>query len=151
MRAAWRTFVLESFIAAAVKGEEVSHILVTHTHTDHSPATRALKDLVGAPIVGMILIFWFLIIRPQQKKQKQHLSMVDSLRKGDKVVTNGGIFGTIVKVGDDRITLEIASKVQIQIERQQVARMDKKIAESKEDKEEDDDVEKKKVAKKESK
>ncbi len=77
--------------------------------------------------------------------------MVDSLRKGDKVVTNGGIFGTIVKVGDDRITLEIASKVQIQIERQQVARMDKKIAESKEDKEEDDDVEKKKVAKKESK
>ena len=77
--------------------------------------------------------------------------MVDSLRKGDKVVTNGGIFGTIVKVGDDRITLEIASKVQIQIERQQVARMDKKIAESKEDKEDDDDVEKKEVKKKESK
>ncbi len=77
--------------------------------------------------------------------------MVDSLRKGDKVVANGGIFGTIVKVGDDRITLEIASKVQIQIERQQVARMDKKIAESKEDKEDDDDVEKKEVKKKESK
>ena len=74
--------------------------------------------------------------------------MVDSLRKGDKVVTNGGIFGTILKVGDDRITLEIASKVQIQIERQQVARMDKKIAESKEDKDDDDDVEKKEVKKK---
>ena len=74
--------------------------------------------------------------------------MVDSLRKGDKVVTNGGIFGTILKVGDDRITLEIASKVQIQIERQQVARMDKKIAESKEDKEEDDDEVKKEVKKK---
>ena len=90
------------------------------------------------PLVLILGVFWFLIIRPQQKKQKQHLNMVDSLRKGDKVVTNGGIFGTIVKVGDDRITLEIASKVQIQIERQQVARMDKKIAESKEDKEEDD-------------
>ena len=100
------------------------------------------------PLVLILGVFWFLIIRPQQKKQKQHLSMVDSLRKGDKVVTNGGIFGTIVKVGDDRITLEIASKVQIQIERQQVARMDKKIAESKEDKEEDDDVEKKEVKKK---
>jgi len=95
------------------------------------------------PLVLILGVFWFLIIRPQQKKQKQHLNMVDSLRKGDKVVTNGGIFGTIIKVGDDRITLEIASKVQIQIERQQVARMDKKIAESKEDKEEDDDVEKK--------
>ena len=100
------------------------------------------------PLVLILGVFWFLIIRPQQKKQKQHLSMVDSLRKGDKVVTNGGIFGTIIKVGDDRITLEIASKVQIQIERQQVARMDKKIAESKEDKEEDDDVEKKEVKKK---
>ena len=101
------------------------------------------------PLVLILGVFWFLIIRPQQKKQKQHLSMVDSLRKGDKVVTNGGIFGTILKVGDDRITLEIASKVQIQIERQQVARMDKKIAESKEDKEEeDDDVEKKEVKKK---
>ena len=100
------------------------------------------------PLVLILGVFWFLIIRPQQKKQKQHLNMVDSLRKGDKVVTNGGIFGTIVKVGDDRITLEIASKVQIQIERQQVARMDKKIAESKEDKEEDNDVEKKEVKKK---
>ena len=75
--------------------------------------------------------------------------MVESLKKGDKVVSNGSIFGTIVKVGEDRITLEIASKVQIQIERQQVARMDKKAAESKGDKE--DDAEEKKAAKKLSK
>ena len=98
------------------------------------------------PLVLILGVFWFLIIRPQQKKQKEHGSMVDSLRKGDKVITNGGIFGTIVKVGDDRITLEIASKVQIQIERQQVARMDKKIAESKEDT--DDAAEEKEVKKK---
>ena len=98
------------------------------------------------PLVLILGVFWFLIIRPQQKKQKEHVSMVDSLRKGDKVITNGGIFGTIVKVGDDRITLEIASKVQIQIERQQVARMDKKIAESKEDT--DDAAEEKEVKKK---
>ena len=102
------------------------------------------------PLVLILGVFWFLIIRPQQKKQKEHVSMVDSLRKGDKVITNGGIFGTIVKVGDDRITLEIASKVQIQIERQQVARMDKKITESKEDKDDaSEEMEvKKKVAKK---
>ena len=98
------------------------------------------------PLVLILGVFWFLIIRPQQKKQKEHVRMVDSLRKGDKVISNGGIFGTIIKVGDDRITLEIASKVQIQIERQQVARMDKKVAESKEDKEvKDDDDEKKEV------
>jgi len=93
-------------------------------------------------------VFWFLIIRPQQKKKKEHLRMVDSLKKGDKVVTNEGIFGTIIKVGDDRVTLEVASKVQIQFERQQVARMDK-VAESKDDTDDDDDE--KKVVKKKTK
>ena len=83
------------------------------------------------PLVLILVVFWFLIIRPQQKKQKAHQRMVDSLSKGDKVVTNGGIFGTVVKVGDDRVILEVASKVQIHIERQQVARMDKKTVVSK--------------------
>ena len=70
--------------------------------------------------------------------------MVDSLRKGDKVVSNGGIFGTIVKVGDDRVTLEIASKVQIQLERQQVARTDKKAGGDIDDEEVKEEIEDKK-------
>jgi len=89
------------------------------------------------PLVLILGVFWFLIIRPQQKKQKEHQRMVDNLNKGDKVVTNGGIFGTIVKVGDDRITLEVASKVQINVERQQVSRMDKKSSVTKDEKEDD--------------
>jgi preprotein translocase subunit YajC len=101
------------------------------------------------PLVLILGVFWFLIIRPQQKKKKEHLLMVDSLKKGAKVVTNEGIFGTIIKVGDDRVTLEVASKVQIQFERQQVARMDKKVAESKDDTDDDDDE--KKVVKKKTK
>ena len=88
------------------------------------------------PLILILVVFWFLIIRPQQKKQKEHMRMVGGLQKGDKVVTNGGIFGTIIKVGDDRITLEVASKVNIQIERQQVARMDKQLVDNKELKEE---------------
>ena len=101
------------------------------------------------PLVLILGVFWFLIIRPQQKKKKEHLLMVDSLKKGAKVVTNEGIFGTIIKVGDDRFTLEVASKVHIQFERQQVARMDKKVAESKDDTDDDDDE--KKVVKKKTK
>ena len=89
------------------------------------------------PIILILVVFWFLIIRPQQKKQKEHQRMVDSLNKGDKIVTNGGIFGTIEKVGDDRITLEVASKVHINFERQQVSRMDKKSGVSNDEKEED--------------
>ena len=96
------------------------------------------------PLILILGVFWFLIIRPQQKKQKEHQRMVDSLRKGDKVVTNGGIFGTIVKVGDDRLTLEIASKIQIQLERNQVSRMDKKTGVNKDD----DDEEKEEIEEK---
>ena len=88
-----------------------------------------------------------MIIRPQQKKQKEHQRMVESLRKGDKVVTNGGIFGTIVKVGDDRLNLEIASKIQIQLERHQVSRMDKKTGVNKDD----DEEEKKEIEEKKEK
>ena len=99
------------------------------------------------PLVLILGVFWFLIIRPQQKKQKAHQRMVDSLSKGDKVVTNGGIFGTVVKVGDDRVTLEVASKVKIKFERHQVARMDKKEAEIKDDTDDDE----KKVVKKKTK
>ena len=88
-----------------------------------------------------------MIIRPQQKKQKEQQRMVDSLRKGDKIVTNGGIFGTIVKVGDDRLTLEIASKIQIQLERHQVSRMDKKTGVNKDDDEEKEEIEEKKEKK----
>ena len=73
--------------------------------------------------------------------------MVDSLRKGDKIVTNGGIFGTIVKVGDDRLTLEIASKIQIQLERHQVSRMDKKTGVNKDDDEEKEEIEEQKEKK----
>ncbi len=93
------------------------------------------------PLILILVVFWFLIIRPQQKKQKEHMRMVGSLQKGDKVVTNGGIFGTITKVGDDRITLEVANKVNIQIERQQVARMDKQFVDNKELKEEKEEKE----------
>ena len=89
------------------------------------------------PLVLILGVFWFLIIRPQQKKQKEHMRMVESLKKGDKVVSNGGIFGTIVKVGDDRITLEVASKVHINLERQQVSRMDIKPDVSRDGKEDD--------------
>ena len=96
------------------------------------------------PLVLILVVFWFLIIRPQQKKQKEHMRMVGNLQKGDQVVTNGGIFGTITKVGEDRITLEVASKVNIQIERQQVARMDKQLVDNKEVKEEKEVKSKKK-------
>ncbi len=76
-----------------------------------------------APLLMMVVfigIFYFLLIRPQQKKAKEHQNMVKALGVGDEVVTSGGILGKIVEVGDQFITLEIAPNVQIKVQRFQV-------------------------------
>ena len=75
------------------------------------------------PFILIFVVFYFLIIRPQQKKQKSHQKMLSNLNKGDQIVTAAGIHGTVTKLGEDIITVEIADKVRIQIDRSQVARL----------------------------
>ena len=74
------------------------------------------------PLVLIFVVFYFLIIRPQQKKVKDHKSMIDSLRRGDRIVTTGGIIGTVTKVtGDREIGLEIADGVRVRAMRSMIA------------------------------
>ncbi|MBF0287974.1 MAG: preprotein translocase subunit YajC [SAR324 cluster bacterium] len=75
------------------------------------------------PFIIIFVVFYFLLIRPQQKKQKAHQNMLNELKKGDQIVTNGGIHGTVYKLGDSVITIEIADKVKIQLDRPQIARI----------------------------
>ena len=65
------------------------------------------------PIVGMIAIFWFLLIRPQMRQQKAHREKVAGLKKGDQVVTAGGLIGRVVRVDDDYAEIEIAQGVRV--------------------------------------
>jgi preprotein translocase subunit YajC len=78
----------------------------------------------GLPMFVMmglfVVIFYFLLIRPQQKKQKEHQSMLSKLAAGDEIVTAGGILGRIVEIRDDFITVEIAENVRIKVQRFQV-------------------------------
>ncbi|MCE5243304.1 MAG: preprotein translocase subunit YajC [Syntrophobacteraceae bacterium] len=67
------------------------------------------------PLIFMVAIFYFLLIRPQQKKQKEHKNMLANLQRGDTVVTQGGIKGRIMGLTDTEITLEIAEKVRIKV------------------------------------
>ena len=60
------------------------------------------------PIILMFVIFYFLLIRPQQKRQKEHRSMISSLKKGDRIITSGGLHGRITGIDDTTLTLEIA-------------------------------------------
>ena len=73
------------------------------------------------PLILVFAIFWFLVIRPQQKRAKEHRGIVANLKKGDEVTTDSGIYGTILKVAEGSVTLEIAPKVSIRIQRARIA------------------------------
>jgi preprotein translocase subunit YajC len=73
------------------------------------------------PLVLMFAIFYFLLIRPQQKKAKQHKAMLAAVRKGDKVITSGGLHGEVTGVTDDVVTMEIAPKVRVKVSKGSIA------------------------------
>jgi len=73
------------------------------------------------PLIIIFAIFYFILIRPQQKKQKDQRQLLQNLRKGDKVVTTGGLQGTIASLSDTVVTLEIADKVKVKVGRSYIA------------------------------
>ena len=70
--------------------------------------------------IGLVVLFYFFLIRPQSKRQKEHRQMVNDLQKGEEVITSGGILGKITDVNDDFITLEIAKDVSLSIQKNAV-------------------------------
>lgn len=75
------------------------------------------------PFVLLFAIFWFALIRPQQREQKKRREMLSKLKRGDKVVTVGGIYGEIVAIKDDEVRLQIADKVEITIARSGIGQL----------------------------
>ncbi len=75
------------------------------------------------PLVLMFVVLYFIMIRPQMKKQKEHKAMIDALAKGDEVVTAGGMFGRVTKVAESSVSLEIASGVEVQCQRSAVVQV----------------------------
>lgn len=84
-------------------------------------AAGGLLSLV--PFVLIFIIFYFLLILPQQRKQKQLRIMLEALKKGDKVVTASGIWGTVTNLGKETVTLQIADNTKIKIQREHIARV----------------------------
>ena len=72
------------------------------------------------PLILMFAIFYFLLIRPQQKKTKQHREMLNTLKKGDRIITGGGIHGRVTGITDTTLTVEIADKVRVKVNRSNV-------------------------------
>lgn len=79
------------------------------------------------PLLLIFIIFYFLLIRPQQKKLKEHRAMLTALRRGDRIVTNGGIIGLVTKVEDKELIVEIADGVRVHVARDMIASVVSKI------------------------
>lgn len=75
------------------------------------------------PLVMVVAVFYFIIIRPQSQRQSQHQKMVKGLKKNDEVVTNGGLIGRVAELGESLVTLEIAPNVRVRIERTEIKAM----------------------------
>ena len=90
--------------------------------------------IFGSPflfLAAMLLLMWALIIRPQQRKQKQHKEMLSQIQKGDQVVTNGGIHGRVTGVADEILTVEIADKVRVRLSKSAVSSRSQKTSQEK--------------------
>lgn len=83
--------------------------------------TSSLMSML--PLVLMFVVLYFVMIRPQMKKQKEHKAMIDALSKGDEVVTGGGFLGKVSKIGESYLTVELAQGVEVQLQRNAVVQV----------------------------
>ncbi len=86
-----------------------------------APGGGGLLATPLVPIILMLGVMWFFLIRPQQKKQKEHREMLVSLKKGDRIITSGGLYGRITGLTEASLTIEIADKVRVKVSRAHVA------------------------------
>ena len=84
------------------------------------------------PIIIIFVVFYFLLIRPQQQKAKEHRVLLDNLKKNDEIITNGGIYGRVITLADDVVTVEIAPNVRVRVSRPQIATVVNSITSDKE-------------------
>jgi len=103
-------------------------MFISSAFAQTAPAAAAGGDMQSTlmsmlPLLLMFAVLYFVMIRPQMKKQKEHRAMVDALAKGDEIVTAGGLLGKVSKIGDAYIGVELASGVEVQMQRQAVVQV----------------------------
>lgn len=113
-------------IIAALSFEEVNNamaFLISDAWAEGAAGGAAQEPGMAGLIfpVAILLVFYFLFIRPQQRRQKDHKKMVDALSKGTDVVTNGGVLGRVVDIDDSFVRLEIADNVFVQVQKHAIA------------------------------
>ena len=92
---------------------------ISNAYAQDAAATGGLMSFL--PLIVIFAVFYFMLIRPQMKRAKEHKQLVSELGKGDEVITNGGLLGKITDVSESFVTLELADNLQIKLQRQAVA------------------------------
>lgn len=98
---------------------DLAYAMGTNAASETTSQGNSLGMLV--PFIAMFVLFYFLLIRPQNKKAKEHRAMLNALKKGDRIISSGGLHGVISGISDDALTIEIAPKVRVKITRGSVA------------------------------
>ncbi|MBP8148143.1 MULTISPECIES: preprotein translocase subunit YajC [unclassified Limnohabitans] len=103
-------------------------MFISSAFAQTAPAAAAGGDMQSTlmsmlPLLLMFAVLYFVMIRPQMKKQKEHRAMIDALAKGDEVVTAGGLLGKVSKIGDAYIGVELATGVDVQLQRSAVVQV----------------------------
>ncbi|MDB5857790.1 MAG: preprotein translocase subunit YajC [Ramlibacter sp.] len=103
-------------------------MFISSAFAQAAPAAAVGSDLFGSfgsllPLVLMFVVLYFVMIRPQMKRQKEHKTMVEALAKGDEVATAGGLVGKVTKLGDHYLTVELAPGVEVQVQRSAVTQV----------------------------
>jgi preprotein translocase subunit YajC len=95
----------------------ISELFIGNAYAEGAAAPQGGGFMEFLPLVALLAVFYFLILRPQQKRAKEHKALMEALQKGDEVVTIGGMLGTVTKVGEDNVAIEIADNVVIQVQK----------------------------------
>ncbi len=100
-------------------------MFISNAYAQAAPAAASPESgLLGMlPLVLMFVVLYFVMIRPQMKRQKEHKAMIEAIAKGDEVVTAGGIVGKVARLGDSFIHVEVASGVELQLQRSAVTQV----------------------------
>ncbi len=97
------------------------NILIADAHAQTAPASGGGAGMLELlPLLVLFAVFYFFLIRPQMKRQKEHRQLVEALAKGDEIVTSGGIAGRITDMSDTFLTMEIAKGIEVKVQKQAV-------------------------------
>jgi preprotein translocase subunit YajC len=103
-------------------------VFISSAFAQSAPAAAGSSDMMSSfgsilPLVLMFVVLYFVMIRPQMKRQKEHRAMIDALAKGDEVATAGGLLGKVTKLGDNYLSVELAPGVEVQLQRSAVVQV----------------------------